>query len=1191
LYILAPIGVAAMPTRCLLVVLGVLSLLVRISMAQSGGEGFFPQYPSLTPDGRYMIFSSAGDLWAVRADAGEAGAPATRLTSHPADELRSAVSPDGRLLAFESNRDGARNIYIADLSMVSNQLVAGEPRRVTAGDVTHNLTGFSHDGERILFSSFQERDIYREERMYAAPLDGGPVMRLTDAYGEHPSMRDDGRTLVFARGSNNGVRPKYRGPATGDLWRLDLASGAFTRLTDDRYDNIEPRALPDGSVVFISSRDGQYNLWRIGSGGGEPVALTRFAPGAGEVSIGHGVRDLSVSRDGSTAGFVVWDTLHTLDLTRDGAGAREVRVRVSGDSDAPVFRRMNLDREGTEAVLSPDGQTIAIVARGELFVRSTKENHPTRRVTQTEARVRDIDWSPDGVRLYFVSDHEGPPSIYAATVALSRHDLEAEPAPPTVEPEATPSEAPVEAAEPGSEPVAEPDPDAPSEPGAEPEADEESPAKEEKKDKGPSAGDRWAQALRFEITPVVVSSEHSDTRPVPSPDGRQLLFVRGRGDLMHADLVSGAIVTLEGGWSQPEAVWAWDSRHIVFSRQDLKFNTDLFLLDTEAARTSPGSPGAEAVNITRHPDLDISPRLSRDGKVLYFLSDRDGPNWAFDVYAVFLDKSLESLPEYELAERFKEAAKEMGKHKPIDPVKFGGEADGAGEAKTENGETAGEPMKFDVADAFLRVRRLTSIPAAEGNLAITPAGDRVLFTSAIDDERGLYSVDHRGRERKTIATGAIGAVSVSLTGDKAVFIRGGQAHHAPPAGGKTETLAIDAPVSIDTAAERRFNFREAARVFGDSFYHPTLKGLDWARLTERYEALALQTRTAQAFTRVLAMMFGEVDGSHTGSWGGDGFSAPSPRIGHLAIDAQPVADGYEVARVLRDGPADKGEKGLLAGDLITAIDGVPLADPGNGVRDLSGAMLGAAGKETLVTVERPGDAGPRSVNLLLIPHSSGAEADIRYRDEVERREARVHEWSDGRIGYLHIRGMSEPSVREYERDLFAAAEGREALIIDVRDNGGGWTTDILLASLTAPAHAYTVPRGADPAKAEFDSYPRDRRLIHAYQRPLSVLMNQNSYSNAEIFSHAIKTIGRGRLVGVETHGAVISTGAHTLIDGTVIRIPFRGWYLPDGRDMDVYGAAPDLEVHITPADEASGADPQLRAAVEDLLDRLRRGES
>ena len=186
--------------------------------------------------------------------------------------------------------------------------------------------------------------------------------------------------------------------------------------------------------------------------------------------------------------------------------------------------------------------------------------------------------------------------------------------------------------------------------------------------------------------------------------------------------------------------------------------------------------------------------------------------------------------------------------------------------------------------------------------------------------------------------------------------------------------------------------------------------------------------------------------------------------------------------------------------------------------------------------------------------------------------------------------MGGPQVRDYERDLYAAAHGKEGLIIDVRDNGGGWTTDILLASLTAPAHAYTIPRGADPDDAEFDSYPRGRRLIHAYQRPLSVLMNQHSYSNAEIFSHAIKTTGRGKLVGTETHGAVISTGSHGLIDGSFIRIPFRGWYLPDGTDMEHHGAVPDIDVPMLPADEAAGRDPQLKAAVDDLLQRIDNGE-
>ncbi|MCA9283487.1 MAG: hypothetical protein KDA30_15785, partial [Phycisphaerales bacterium] len=149
------------------------------------------------------------------------------------------------------------------------------------------------------------------------------------------------------------------------------------------------------------------------------------------------------------------------------------------------------------------------------------------------------------------------------------------------------------------------------------------------------------------------------------------------------------------------------------------------------------------------------------------------------------------------------------------------------------------------------------------------------------------------------------------------------------------------------------------------------------------------------------------------------------------------------------------------------------------------------------------------------------------------------------------------------------------------------TTDILLSSLTAPRHAYTVPRGADPREAAPDAYPRDRRLIYQYQRPISVLINQHSFSNAEIFAHAIKTIGRGSLVGTQTFGGVISTGSFGLIDGTTVRRPFRGWYLPDGTDMENHGAMPDIDVPQTPEDEAAGRDRQLEAAVTELLERVK----
>jgi tricorn protease len=179
--------------------------------------------------------------------------------------------------------------------------------------------------------------------------------------------------------------------------------------------------------------------------------------------------------------------------------------------------------------------------------------------------------------------------------------------------------------------------------------------------------------------------------------------------------------------------------------------------------------------------------------------------------------------------------------------------------------------------------------------------------------------------------------------------------------------------------------------------------------------------------------------------------------------------------------------------------------------------------------------------------------------------------------------MSQGSLDEFERDLFAATEHREGLVVDVRNNGGGWTADRLLASLMVQPHAYTVPRGADPT---VKGYPQDRLFIQRYALPVNMLCNEKSFSNAEIVSHAFKTLGRGTLVGQQTYGGVISTGSTSLIDGTTLRLPFRGWYLLDGTDMENNGAMPDIVVEQTPEDEAAEHDAQLKAAVDDLLDRL-----
>ena len=969
-----------------------------------------------------------------------------------------------------------------------------------------------------------------------------------------------------------------------------LPTGTFKRLSKAKSNEGQAFTRPDGSTVLVSSRDGQNNLWRIPRGRTLRGAtqLTTFAP-KDDATIGHGVRDLAVSADGSTAVFVLWDSLQHMDLNARSAPTA-IEIHASADMAAASNRTESLNRKVSEAAVHPSGKAMATVARGEVLVRSMGDDTPTQRVTRGHAREQHIAWSPDGHTLYYSTDEDGHETIRMATVRLSRKDLapeeeeatENEPVGDgdatadtqvTTKPKAGASPDGLEVTpKPILKPKAKAKPlqkttPATSDDPAEDDADGEE-AKDPKDAKKPvkknKTGERWSGSLRFDHE-TLIEGDFDAYRPQPSPDDRSLLYTRDRGDLVLRDLATGEDRVLLESWNKPDVQWLTDGRHIVYSVDDLDFNSDIWLMDVESPET--------AVNLTRHPDIDHAPRISDDGSLLVFLSDRGriGHNYEFDVYAMALDPSLLDLPTWELDERFDNAAKAVSSKKLL--------------AVLEDGDTreARDPLEFtDLDTAWKRVQRISDANGSEDDLYLSPDGKKVVFSADIDGTKGLYATDWQGKDRKQLLTGNVSGVQGTPTGKIVSMVSSSQAKTVSPSGGTAKTRGIDASARIEVSKEQRQKFAETARVFGRRFYHPTMKGLDWNALTSRYGDLSAQTRTSQAFNRVVNEFFGEVNGSHTGIYGGFSDGGGRTSIGYLGIETMPVRGGFEVLNVIADGPADRRDGGLSPGDVLIAINDEPLANGDDSLPkvDLGEAMRDTAGVETVLDV-RNSDGDDRIE--LLTPVSYTARRNLGYRDEIAARQTKVDEASNGQLGYLHIRGMNMPSVHDFERDLYAAAHDKDGLIIDVRDNGGGFTTDILLSSLTAPVHAYTVPRGADVSKVRSDTYPRDRRLLYAYSRPIVVLCNENSFSNAEIFSHAIQTAKRGTLIGQETFGGVISTGAFRLIDGTTVREPFRGWYLPDGTDMESRGAVPDVIVERTPVHEAAGEDAQLDAAVRRLL--------
>ena len=279
--------------------------------------------------------------------------------------------------------------------------------------------------------------------------------------------------------------------------------------------------------------------------------------------------------------------------------------------------------------------------------------------------------------------------------------------------------------------------------------------------------------------------------------------------------------------------------------------------------------------------------------------------------------------------------------------------------------------------------------------------------------------------------------------------------------------------------------------------------------------------------------------------------------------------------MIPDSPATRKGSEVRAGEVVTAVDGTKV-DP---TTDPTLVLNGPLDRDVRLTV-KASDGKEREV--VLRPIAYAALTPLLYEKWIKDNRAAVDRLSKGTLGYLHIRGMDFPSFYRFEEELYSAGVGHEGLIIDVRENGGGSTADHLLTALTQPNHAIAVPRGGGPG------YPQDRRVYATWSKPIVVLCNQNSFSNAEIFSHAVKTLKRGHLVGVPTAGGVVSTGAARIMDLGTLRLPTRGWFtVGDGEDMELHGAVPDLIVWPDPSEFARGDDAQLARGVQVLLDDVK----
>jgi tricorn protease len=408
--------------------------------------------------------------------------------------------------------------------------------------------------------------------------------------------------------------------------------------------------------------------------------------------------------------------------------------------------------------------------------------------------------------------------------------------------------------------------------------------------------------------------------------------------------------------------------------------------------------------------------------------------------------------------------------------------------------------------------------------------------------------------------------------------RGGGAAPAEPsepasgaANATARQVTYTVNLEVDRKALRAQVFNEGWRIMKNRFYDAKMHGANWNAVREMYEPLLENLVDQDELHTVMMMMIGHLNASHTGVTGGPNPMRTTVQTQYPGFDFVSDPSGYyKVGHIYAAGPADHDYLKLTPGNFIVSIDGRELKTTESYWRYLT---IAAGNKFHFMVNDKPSKDGAWEVTIT--PANGAAFSDLQYARWVDDRRDMVTKSSSGEIGYLHIRAMDAPSLRQFQLDL-AANRTRKALVIDQRFNGGGGIDQELLGILAGRQYQYTIGRDAGFQQ------PRPQN----FYGPMVVMQNERSASDAEMFPAGFKALGLGKVVGVPTMGAVIGTGSYTLLDGSTIRTPASGVWTVTSQNMENYGVPPDVYVDNTPGDFVKGRDAQLEKAVEVLKAEL-----
>ena len=1134
------------------------------------------RFPHLHGD--LVTFVAEDDVWIAPLGGGRAW----RVSSLQLPARNPRFTPDGKRLVWTV-------VQGTNPEVVTSDVDGGGYRQLTYfGHATTRVKGFTAAGDVVVTSAFRQAES-RHTHAYRVPVDGGWAEELpfgpVESVAFGPEIGDE-RPVVL--GSVLSREPawwkRYRGGTAGKLWIDADGNGEFERLLPGLDGNLADPMWVEGRIAFLSDHEGYGNLYSVLPNGTD---LRR-----------HTDHEDFYVRHASTDGKrVIFESAGELWLLPDLV-SEAIRLDISLGS-ASQARRASLLKIGKhlgEVIPDHAGVSSAVEAHGTIHWLRHKDG-PSRIVEGTPGVRARLPRPLTHGRIAYVADHDGVEALYIKAIAapLAAPPAGAKPAKALQgQPAATPLPSPVSASglnrSVNSATISDEEGHRPPRPG------------------GDGSEDNAADVAAPRETPAAASPSSGATRidfPKPtrasaveaSPDGRWIAVGTAFGDVYLADTGTGSLslVVSIGEGTIEELCWSPDSAWLGWSEPVTSFGSRSRI---QMVRVS--APDSEVISVTDGRFRDESPSFTPDGKFIAFLSNR-----SFDpVYdGHSFDLSFPSPIKPYLVALAADTPSPFGPQVDTYDAVEGTAVEGTA---VDGKDAAGEESTPEVrvhADGL--AHRVISVPVAQGNFSALSAIDGALLwmdsplTGTTGDGRAtpedkkpaarLVRFDMTTRKDATLVD-ALERYTLSGDRKKVVFVHEKNVRVAPAEAKADEesgkVISVDLgrvrvlmePLSVWGQA-----FDEAWRLQRDFFWTEDMAGQDWDSVHSRYRPIVDRLGSHDDLVDLLWELHGELGTSHA-------YVRPAAVTengcngqGRLGADLAFTGEGWEITRILAGESSDPLATSPLTrpgadakvGDVILAIDGVELSE------SLTPAiqLVGAAGRAVELTIRNGaghGDSTGGQRRIAVVPVKD--EERLRYQEWVAINRRTVREASDSTFGYLHIPDMMPNGWAQLHRDLDTET-ALDGLIVDVRRNRGGHTSQLVAELIGRKVTGWSMPRGEKPR-----TYPH-----HAPRGPVVILTDEFAGSDGDIITQVSKLRGIGPVIGTRTWGGVVGIdNRFTLSDGTGVTQPrYATWFSGGvGWNVENFGVAPDIEVTFPPHAYAAGRDPQLEYGIGALKEMI-----